>query len=74
MLFAAVHWSLMAHLAAFEAKASNGRYWSNNGQMWVLPRDGLFAYDPTATLAPFVAGAAPLFNNVLFCQTSYMPA
>jgi hypothetical protein len=39
------------HLAAFEAKASNGRYWSNNGQMWVLPRDGLFAYDPTATLA-----------------------
>jgi hypothetical protein len=30
---------------------ANVRFWSNNGQRWILARDGLSAYDPTATLA-----------------------
>ena len=29
----------------------NGRYWGNSGQKWILVRDGLSAFDSTATLA-----------------------
>jgi hypothetical protein len=41
------------------------RYWSNSGQRWILARDGLSAFDPTATLAVhcgngFDAGLAPI--------------
>ena len=50
---------------------ANVRYWSNSGQRSVLACDGLAANDPKATLAPFAVGAAPLFDNVLFCQNSY---
>jgi hypothetical protein len=27
-------------------------YWTNNGQRWILARDGLSAFDPKQTLGP----------------------
>jgi hypothetical protein len=43
----------------------NVRYWSNNGQSWILARYGLSANDPTATFAVrcgngFDAGFSPI--------------
>ena len=36
----------------------NGRYWGNNGQKWILARDGLSAFDPYAT------SGKPLFDRL----------
>jgi hypothetical protein len=52
------------HLADNSAALAFVRYWSNSGQRWVLARDGLSAFDPTATLAVhcgngFDAGFSP---------------
>jgi hypothetical protein len=48
MLFAAVHWSLMAQ----SRQSSRSRVCpllDPSGQRWILARDGLSAYDPTET-------------------------
>ena len=37
------------HLADNPIAAANVRYWSNNGQRWILARDGLSAFDPKRT-------------------------
>src|SRR5664279_2160225 len=39
------------HLADIPTAPANVRYWSNNGQRWVLACDGLSAYDPCRTSA-----------------------
>jgi hypothetical protein len=39
------------HLADIPAAAANVRFWTNNGQKWILACDGLSANDPTATSA-----------------------
>jgi hypothetical protein len=54
----------------------NGRYWGNSGQKWILVRDGLSAFDPTATLAVhcgnrFDAGFSPYQSASL---SRYNPA
>jgi hypothetical protein len=52
------------HLADNPATPAFVRYWSNSEQSLILARDGLSAYDPTATLAVhcgngFDAGFSP---------------
>jgi hypothetical protein len=37
------------HLADNPAAPAFVRYWSNNGQKWILARDGLSANDPKRT-------------------------
>jgi len=48
MLFAAVHESALALSGQFDC-ASFCPLLGNSGQRWMLGRDGLSAYDPTAT-------------------------
>jgi hypothetical protein len=50
MLFAAVHRSLMA-LSGQCSRSSVCPLLDNSGHRWILARDGLSAFDPTATLA-----------------------
>jgi hypothetical protein len=38
-------------IASLVALQYFGSYWGHSGQWWVLARDGLSAFDPTATLA-----------------------
>jgi hypothetical protein len=58
------------HLADISAAPAFVRYWSNSGQSWILARDGLSAFDPSATLAlhcgnGFDAGFSPYQNTRL---------
>jgi hypothetical protein len=50
MLFAAVRWSLMAH-SGQSNRPCVCPLLDQSGQRWIFGRDGLSAYDPTATLA-----------------------
>jgi hypothetical protein len=38
------------HLADKRTQPSNGRYWGNSGQSWILARDGLSVNDPLADM------------------------
>jgi hypothetical protein len=63
MLFAAVHWSLMA-LSGHSLRRKFCPLSDNSGQRWILAGDGLSAFDPSATLAlhcgnGFDAGFSP---------------
>jgi hypothetical protein len=43
------------HKADIPTAAMNVRFWGNSGQSWILGRDGLSAFDPTATLQSEIA-------------------
>src|SRR5450759_807142 len=56
--------------------APDVRYWSNSRQRWILARDSLSAYDPSATLAVhcgngFDAGFSPI---KVLVKTDTMPS